>query len=141
MLRTRILSLLAALLMTLTLSPAALAAESVDLAAVTAENYRAGVYRVSDAEDLENLSRLVAAGVDFAGSRILLTGDIDLTGAYILCEYSDGTTKLTKLYITHLSGRRAMQQVGEHVITVKYFDDNQGYAETTFTVTVNAPAE
>ncbi|MBQ3078039.1 MAG: S-layer homology domain-containing protein [Clostridia bacterium] len=76
-------ALLAALLMTLTLSPAALAAESVDLAAVTAENYRAGVYHVSDAKDLENLSRLVAAGVDFAGSRILLTGDIDLTGAEV----------------------------------------------------------
>ena len=58
-------------------------------------------------------------------------------GAKIIAVYSDGTTKEISLKKSNLSGfNEAIQTPGEHEIKVGYFDDNGGYAETTFTINV-----
>ena len=58
-------------------------------------------------------------------------------GAKIIATYSDGTTQVISLKISHLSGfGAAVQTPGEHEIKVGYFDDYGGYAETSFTITV-----
>ena len=58
-------------------------------------------------------------------------------GAKIIATYSDGTTQVISLKISHLSGfGAAVQTPGEHEIKVGYFDENGGYAETFFTITV-----
>ena len=61
----------------------------------------------------------------------------ETTGAYIVCEYSDGTTESVPLTMKHISGFGAIAYTpGEHQIKVKYADDNGGYAETYITVTI-----
>ena len=61
---------------------------------------------------------------------------LNLNGSYIVAEYSDGTTESVKLRMKHISGFDPDLAVGNHVLTVKYHDDNGGYAETTFTITI-----
>ena len=62
---------------------------------------------------------------------------LDLSGAKIVAVYSDGTTVVSDLTMRRISGYSAAKGVvGEHILTVKYFDDNGGYAETTFTITI-----
>ena len=57
--------------------------------------------------------------------------------AKIVAVYSDGTTKTISLKKSHISGfGDAVSVPGEHEIKVGYFDDNGGYAETYFTITV-----
>ena len=67
-----------------------------------------------------------------------MVGDVFRSkGAKIIATYSDGTTQVISLKISHLSGfGAAVQTPGEHEIKVGYFDDFGGYAETTFTITV-----
>lgn len=61
---------------------------------------------------------------------------LNLSGSYIVVEYSDGTTESIKLRMKHISGFDPDLAVGDHVLTVKYHDENGGYAETSFTITV-----
>ena len=57
-------------------------------------------------------------------------------GGVILCEYSDGSTKEVALQISNVSGYSYITEAGEYTLTIKYFDDKGGYAETTLTITV-----
>lgn len=63
---------------------------------------------------------------------------LDYTGALLLCEYSDGSTKYLLLESegVKVTGFVSITTPGTHDITVEYFDENGGYAKTTFTVTV-----
>lgn len=56
--------------------------------------------------------------------------------ARIVAVYSDGTTKSEYLLMSHIDGFGAIDSLGEHVIYIRYFDDNGGYAETTLTITI-----
>lgn len=57
-------------------------------------------------------------------------------GGIILCEYSDGSTREVELQISNVSGYSYITTAGEYTLTIKYFDDNGGYAETTIDITV-----
>ncbi len=61
---------------------------------------------------------------------------LNLTGAKIIAVYSDGTTVEVALRLRHIAGFESATTVGDHVLIVGYFDDNGGYAETTFTITM-----
>ena len=63
---------------------------------------------------------------------------LNYSGGRVVCEYSDGTTKVLRLDSTgvRVSGFATITAPGEYDITVKYFDDKGGYAETTFKITM-----
>ena len=64
---------------------------------------------------------------------------LDYSGGRIVCEYSDGSTKVIKFVENgvQITGFGAVSNiVGDHEITVEYFDDNGGHATTTFTITI-----
>lgn len=63
---------------------------------------------------------------------------LDYTGGRVVCEYSDGTTKVLRLDSTgvRVSGFATITTPGEYDITVKYYDDKGGYASTTFKITM-----
>lgn len=63
---------------------------------------------------------------------------LDYTGALLLCEYSDGSSKYLLLESegVQVTGFATITAPGEHEITVDYFDENGGHATTTFTVTI-----
>lgn len=57
-------------------------------------------------------------------------------GGVILAEYNDGTTKEFDLQISNVSGYSFITEPGEYTLTIVFFDDHGGYAETTLTITV-----
>ena len=57
-------------------------------------------------------------------------------GGVILAEYDDGTTKEIDLQISNVSGYSFITAAGEYTLTIKFFDDHGGYAETALTITV-----
>ena len=61
---------------------------------------------------------------------------IDYTGGRVLCEYSDGSTKTVRLKEAQISGFATITSPGEYEILVEYYDENGGYAKTTFTITM-----
>lgn len=64
---------------------------------------------------------------------------LDYSGGRIVCEYSDGSTKVIKFVESgvQITGFGAVSGIpGDHEITVDYFDDNGGHATTTFTITI-----
>ena len=63
---------------------------------------------------------------------------LDYAGGRVVCEYSDGTTKVLRFddYGVKISGFGAITAPGEYDITVKYYDDKGGYASTTFKITM-----
>ena len=63
-----------------------------------------------------------------------LDDDFDITGATLLCIYSDETTKDVELLYQHIKEYEPTE-VGEYVITIIY-EDEYGRATTTYTVTI-----
>ncbi len=63
---------------------------------------------------------------------------LDYTGALLLCEYSDGSTKYLLLESegVQISGFATITSPGEYDIKVEYFDDKGGYAWTKFKITM-----
>ena len=65
-----------------------------------------------------------------------LGDSLSVSGAMIVCTYSDGSTVSVPLLRRYTSGFNGITEAGEYEIKVYYHDDNGGYAETSFTITV-----
>lgn len=63
-----------------------------------------------------------------------LDDDFDITGAMLLCIYSNESTKEVELLYRHIKEYEPTE-AGEYVITIIY-EDEYGRASTTFTVTI-----
>ena len=91
-------------------------------------------------KELEQGVKLVGISVDpLPNKTVYKLGEaLSYTGGRIVCEYSDGTTKTLRFKDdgVQIGGFADISAPGEYEITVEYFDNQGGYAKTTFTITM-----